>query len=416
MTLKLGKLPVKKDARTLRLSSVLRALPPIPGVWDFDANSQLKIPTPVFANDQKGDCVIAGRGHFTLRFEGFEQKKILDITDDDVLAESEIFDVKTGINYRKELTLELPRDLSVVEGHDYVLHVEVRAKDGYVESTSTVYLEPPRHDIVVQDVIIRPSTMVDAGKTLAVQVRLENFGSKTEKNIKVEAYLSQLSVSGIEYVDVLDAVDGEDSTQSTSFIMLTIPEDLVTGDYQLKIKASYARGNEEVEATRMIYVKGKDANDEYASDLAKEAVTAVSRQQSFVVGSVGTYRIAVANIGDVKKTYTVEVSPFEWGKAEVFPASLELAAGDASEFRVSILPENDGIQQITIKVKEGNTVIKQDTYGVTVSKAVPEEESSVDRVNSVLNSTNKRNILLALVGVLALALIVAVVAGTRPKY
>ncbi|MFA5887142.1 MAG: hypothetical protein WC852_00315 [Candidatus Nanoarchaeia archaeon] len=335
---------------------------------------------------------------------------------DDVLAESDIFDVKSGINYRKELTLELPRDLSVVEGHDYVLHVEVRAKDGYVESTSTVYLEPPRHDIVVQDVIIRPSTMVDAGKTLAVQVRLENFGSKTEKNIKVEAYLSQLSVSGIEYVDVLDAVDGEDSTQSTSFIMLTIPEDMVTGDYQLKIKASYARGNEEVEATRMIYVKGKDANDEYASELAKESVTAVSRQQSFVVGSVGTYRIAVANIGDVKKTYTVEVTPFDWGKAEVFPASLELAAGDASEFRVSILPEKDGIQQITIKVKEGNTVIKQDTYGVTVSNVVPEEESSVDRVNSVLNSTNKRNILLALVGVLALALIIAVVAGTRPRY
>jgi predicted nucleic acid-binding Zn ribbon protein len=100
----------------------------------------------------------------------------------------------------------------------------------------------------------------------------------------------------------------------------------------------------------------------------------------------------------------------------VFPASLELAAGDASEFRVSILPEKDGIQQITIKVKEGSTVIKQDTYGVTVSKAVPEEESSVDRVNSVLNSTNKRNILLALVGVLALALIIAVVAGTRPRY
>ncbi|MFH1066014.1 MAG: hypothetical protein V1734_05910 [Nanoarchaeota archaeon] len=335
---------------------------------------------------------------------------------DDVLDESEIFDVKAGVNYRKELTLELPRDLSVVAGQDYVLHVEVRAKDGYVESNSVIYLEPPRHDIVVQDVIIRPSTMVDAGKTIAVQVRLENFGSRAEKNIKVEAYLSQLSVSGIEYVDVLDAVDGEDSTQSTGFIMLTIPEDMVTGDYQLKVKASYARGNEDVEATRMIYVKGRDSSDVYASELAKESVTAVSRQQDFVVGNVGTYRIAVANIGDAKKTYTVEVSPFDWGVAEVFPASLELAAGDASELRVSILPEKAGLQQVTIKVKEGNTVIKQDTFGVTVSKLAEKEESSVDRVNSVLKSTGKRNILLALVGVLALALIIAVVAGTRPRY
>lgn len=335
---------------------------------------------------------------------------------DDVLDESEIFDVKADINYRKELTLELPRDLSVVAGHNYMLHIEVRERDDYIEENYIVYLEPPRHDIVVQDVIIRPSTMVDAGKTIAVQVRLENFGSRAEKNIKVEAYVPQFGVSGIEYVDVLDAVDGEDSTQSTGFIMLTIPEDMVTGDYQLKIRASYARGNEDVEATRMIYVKGRDASDEYASELAKESVTAVSRQQDFVVGSVGTYRIAVANIGSSKKTYTVEVSPFDWGVAEVFPTSLELAAGDASELRVSILPSKAGLQQVTIKVKEGNTVIKQDTYGITVSKLTEKEESSVDRVNSVLKSTNKRNILLALVGVLALALIIAVVAGTRPRY
>ncbi len=85
--LKLGKLPVRRDARTLRLSTVLRALPPIPSVWDYDANSQLKIPTPVFANDTYGDCVIAGRAHFTLRFEANEQKKVLSISDDDVLNE-----------------------------------------------------------------------------------------------------------------------------------------------------------------------------------------------------------------------------------------------------------------------------------------------------------------------------------------
>ncbi|MDI6737830.1 MAG: hypothetical protein QME12_04930 [Nanoarchaeota archaeon] len=335
---------------------------------------------------------------------------------DDVLAESNVFDMKTGVTYRKELTLELPRDLSVIENHNYILHVEVRGRDNYAESASVVYLEPPRHSVVVQDVIIRPSTMVDAGRTLAVQVRLENFGSKTEKNIKVEAYIPQFGVSGIEYVDALDTYEGEDSTQSTSFIMLTIPEDMVTGDYQLKVKASYARGNEETEAMRMIYVKGKDSNEQYASELAKESVTAISRQQNFVVGAVGNYRVAIANIGDTKKTYTVEVSPFEWGKAEVFPASLELLPGDASELRVSILPEKEGIQQVTIKVKEGNTVIKQDTYGVTVSKVAVEKEGSVDKLNSAFSGMDKGRILMILSGVLVVALIIAVIAGTRARY
>ncbi|MDD4877903.1 MAG: hypothetical protein PHO02_02610 [Candidatus Nanoarchaeia archaeon] len=335
---------------------------------------------------------------------------------DDVLAVSDVFDMKTGVTYRKELTLELPRDLSVIEDHDYTLHVEVRGRDNSVESTSVVYLEPPRHSVVVQDVIIRPSTMVDAGKTLAVQVRLENFGEKTEKDIKVEAYLPQFGVSGIEYVDVLDPFEGEDSTESTSFIMLTVPSDMITGDYQLKIKASYARGHEETEATRMIYVKGKDSSEEYASELAKESVTAISRQQDFVVGAVGSYRVAIANIGDSKKVYTVEVSPLSWGKAEVFPASLELASGDASEIRVSILPEKEGMQQVTIKVKEGNTVIKQDTYGVTVSASAVEKQGSVDKLNSAFKDVDKGRILMLLSGVLVIALIVAVIAGTRPRY
>lgn len=335
---------------------------------------------------------------------------------DDVLAESDVFDTKSGVTYRKELTLELPHDLPVKEGHDYLLHVEIRAKDFYENQDYTVFLEPPRHDIVVQDVIITPSTMIDAGRSVAVQVRLENFGAKTEKDIRVEAYFPQFGVSGITYIDVLDAFEGEDSTESTSFIVLPIPDDLITGDYQLKVKASYARGNEEIEAARMIYVKGKDSNDEYASELAKESVTAISRQQEFVVGAVGNYRVAIANIGDSKKTYTVEVSPLSWGKAEVFPASLELLPGDASEMRVAILPEKEGMQQVTIKVKEGSTVIKQDTYGVTVSKVAVKKESSVDKVNSAFKNVDKGQILMILSGVLVIALIVALIAGTRPRY
>jgi hypothetical protein len=41
----------------------------------------------MFANDQYGDCVIAGRAHQTLRFEAFEQNKVLDIKDKDVTRE-----------------------------------------------------------------------------------------------------------------------------------------------------------------------------------------------------------------------------------------------------------------------------------------------------------------------------------------
>ncbi|TLV01322.1 hypothetical protein [Dyadobacter luticola] len=83
---KLGKAAPRRDTRNLRLRTLLRA-PfdlPIPNEYDFDAE-HLGIPTPMFANDTFGDCVIAGRAHQTLRFELIEQSRLLLITDQDVL-------------------------------------------------------------------------------------------------------------------------------------------------------------------------------------------------------------------------------------------------------------------------------------------------------------------------------------------
>jgi len=86
-TLKLGKRPAARDDRTLRLSDVLVELPAVPPEYSYEAAHDVNLPTPMFANDRYGDCVIAGRAHLTLRFEHFEQGQVLDISDRDVLHE-----------------------------------------------------------------------------------------------------------------------------------------------------------------------------------------------------------------------------------------------------------------------------------------------------------------------------------------
>ncbi len=86
MELKLGKSKARRDRRNLKLKSILRAPVEVPEEYDFDA-THARVPTPVFANDRFGDCVIAGRAHQTLRFELVEQKTIIPITDEDVVRE-----------------------------------------------------------------------------------------------------------------------------------------------------------------------------------------------------------------------------------------------------------------------------------------------------------------------------------------
>jgi len=83
METRLGKRKPKLDKRTLPFKCALKGLPPIPETFDLETDK--KFPTPLYANDLYGDCVIAGRAHHTLRFEHTEQDKILNISDEEVL-------------------------------------------------------------------------------------------------------------------------------------------------------------------------------------------------------------------------------------------------------------------------------------------------------------------------------------------
>ena len=83
---KLGKHPAKRDERNFRFAALRRAAPKVPSIYDFDTTHR-GIPTPMFSNDQLGDCVMAGRAHQTLRFEDLEQKSVIPISDAEVRRE-----------------------------------------------------------------------------------------------------------------------------------------------------------------------------------------------------------------------------------------------------------------------------------------------------------------------------------------
>jgi hypothetical protein len=82
---KFGRLRAKRDKRNFKLAKLLKATR-VPAAYDFDSTHP-GIPTPMFGNEQYGDCVMAGRAHQTLRFEMAEQNVLLGITDQEVLNE-----------------------------------------------------------------------------------------------------------------------------------------------------------------------------------------------------------------------------------------------------------------------------------------------------------------------------------------
>lgn len=86
---KMGKLAPRRDKRTLKLSAVFDSiLPPIPASFNFDdTHPKLMGKTPMFRNDEYGCCVIASRGHGTMRLEHVEAGGVLKIKDEEVISE-----------------------------------------------------------------------------------------------------------------------------------------------------------------------------------------------------------------------------------------------------------------------------------------------------------------------------------------
>jgi hypothetical protein len=84
---KLGKAEAVRERGGVGFGQLLRSAPvKTPPTYDFDTTHP-GIPTPMFANDALGDCVMAGRAHQTLRFEDIEQGSVLMIQDADVKKE-----------------------------------------------------------------------------------------------------------------------------------------------------------------------------------------------------------------------------------------------------------------------------------------------------------------------------------------
>jgi hypothetical protein len=86
MVFKLGKAAAKRDRRNFAFAALVKAAPKLPSSFDFDTKHP-GIPTPMFANDTLGCCVIAGRAHQTLRFEDIEQGSVMMVTDKEVTKE-----------------------------------------------------------------------------------------------------------------------------------------------------------------------------------------------------------------------------------------------------------------------------------------------------------------------------------------
>ena len=278
------------------------------------------------------------------------------------------FDVHSGANYLKTLTLSLPQRMENLRNYDLLVTIT-----GKINSTHTDYvvvngdidISSKQNQLQIKDVVLNPEEEVQAGRSLLTTVRIKNRGEGKEEDIKVKVSIPALGISASDYIDELDAEGGDDDSTTSEELYLRIPEDAVTGEYTVKTEVTYDDGDEEETATSTISIVGVEASAASTSASTPRTIIAIPEQVQDVAkeGSAVVYPITITNSGSASRTYTVTVDGANWADFAISPSNVVvIGAAESKAVYISVAAKETataGENTFAVTIKSDDAVLKE---------------------------------------------------------
>ncbi|MDO8556096.1 MAG: hypothetical protein Q7R96_02900 [Nanoarchaeota archaeon] len=325
---------------------------------------------------------------------------------------SSIFECNPNQTYKKVMNVQVPYDLDASQA--YTLRVEVFDQKDQTEQSINLFIEEQRNNIGVFDVITNPSANVKAGTPVFVTVRVENLGQRKQDNVKITASIPELGATATGYLndDLITEQqessqtfnDDEEQSQSIT-LMLRIPDDAATGNYNINVVAEFNRGHDFVTANKPLFVQGAETPAKQAELL----VNVDANTKDVSASQETTYKVMFANVGEEKGLYSIDVDGADsWGYARVEPGFLTLNGGSTGEAMINVKARTDaqpGNYAFVARVMQGSTVVKEISLRANVVGTQPVTSTG---------TVDLRMVLAAIFVILVIVLIVlAVVLAAR---
>lgn len=332
---------------------------------------------------------------------------------------TEVFKLSSSESRKSfDLALELPEDMEI-EKDAYTLHVEVLNHNVELTIPLSAEVTATRHKVNIQDVYVSPSD-VNAGETAFVTVRLENMGDNKEEDLKVEASL--LGATATTYVEELvPAEDGgeynddDETSASSKPLVLRLPANAATGDYDLTVKVTYNRGHSVVEAVKAVHVLGEEAPAATDKPVVKAVVSIDTTAQSVEAGKETVYKLTFANLGKETQLFSANVAGAQlWADARVDPAFVSVAPDATGEMYVYLSVHDDaelGNHLFTLQLLSGSDLVKELPLGAKVTEKTDADKITGTSVASGLLSSSTLKI--GFVGLIVLLVIIGLIVALR---
>src|SRR3989344_6307922 len=257
----------------------------------------------------------------------------------------------------KTLEIQLPNRL---DKDRYLLKISVDAKD-ITSLVRYVVLQvvPARHGIQIADVAFSPGNSVKAGRSLLSTVLLENYGDKTEKDVKVTVAIPALGVSAAEFVDVVETDNHNVDYEDVPEMFLQVPATAAAGQYDVVVNVQYDDLRETVTKTYKLNVV---ANEMFQTGEDKLVLAVGPESQSVAVGQTAVYGIALTNAGATSKAYILEaVTGGDWATVTISESLVVLEPGKNKVVYIQVTPTAGAVageHLVSLTVKSSDEVLQ----------------------------------------------------------
>ncbi len=296
---------------------------------------------------------------------------------DDVDDITNRFDIRSDRVYEKTLYLKIPDRM---DRDTYTLTILITSKEGVLAETSyyvSIGSGSEDHKLVIKDVIFSPENRIEAGHAFLATVKVKNFGTRDEKDVKVRVAVPDLGISASAFLDEVEAEGEEDDVVIGEEQYLRIPRDALTGDYVVIVTAQYDDYDKTITEEYMIHVQGKEIEEDEEAEEGKILISYIDAQE-LVAGEAGKiFPLTLVNYGDQARTAVLIIEGVEvFGEAKIEPSNvIILEAGTTKMIPIFVTADVDAVagkHAFTINIKglseEEQTIIM--TADVTVDEIV----------------------------------------------
>ncbi|MCK5026154.1 MAG: hypothetical protein KAS15_06165 [Nanoarchaeota archaeon] len=296
---------------------------------------------------------------------------------DDVDDITNRFDIRSDRVYEKTLYLKIPDRM---DRDTYTLTILITSKEGVLAETSyyvSIGSGSEDHKLVIKDVIFSPENRIEAGHAFLATVKVKNYGTRDEKDVKVRVAVPDLGISASAFLDEVEAEGEEDDVVIGEEQYLRIPRDALTGDYVVIVTAQYDDYDKTITEEYMIHVQGKETEEDEEAEEGKILISYIDAQE-LVAGEAGKiFPLTLVNYGDQARTAVLIIEGVEvFGEAKIEPSNvIILEAGTTKMIPIFVTADVDAVagkHAFTINIKglseEEQTIIM--TADVTVDEIV----------------------------------------------